>query len=41
MLLLVAVWLIVLGYASLYVGYNTISGKTVTFKDAFLGAQGG
>ncbi len=41
MLLLVAVWLLVLGYASLFVGYNTLSGKSVSFKDAFLGSSGG
>ena len=37
MLLLVAVWLIVIGYSSLYVGYNTVTGKTMTFKEALTG----
>lgn len=37
MLLLLGVWMIVLGYASLYVGINTVQGKSVSFKDALLG----
>jgi len=37
MLLLLAVWMLVLGYALVYVGYSGFSSKTVTFKDAFLG----
>ena len=41
MLLLVAVWLIVLGYTSLYVGVNTLNGKTMSFQDALSGKTGG
>lgn len=41
MLLLAAVWLIVLGYTSLYVGVQTLEGKTLGFGDALSGKTSG
>ena len=36
-LILVAVWLLVLGYGLVYVGYNNFLGHGVSFMQAFLG----
>jgi hypothetical protein len=40
-LLLIAVWLIVLGYTLSYVGFNTLNGKQVSFLDALTGKSSG
>lgn len=37
MLLLAAVWLVLIGYTLTYVGYNTLSGRSVSFQDALSG----
>jgi hypothetical protein len=41
LLILLAVWLIVLGYTLAYVGVNTLNGKQLSFVDALSGKSGG
>jgi hypothetical protein len=39
LLLLAGVWLIVIGYALTYVGYQTSTGKSGSFQEAFFGSS--
>jgi hypothetical protein len=34
-MLLVAAWLLVVGYGLVYIGYSNLNGKSVSFADAF------
>lgn len=40
MIVLPAIWLLVIGYGLLYIGYRNQSGKPTSFQDAFFGGKG-